>query len=123
MKIVGGSFGIGGSAWLDFKAQRLVLRGARQAAYGPGDIRSMNARLEKERKFAVLTCLVGAVLLSGLLMLVVGPLGIVGGVALAVVGSFYTKKRHLVDLEFADGASVCLQVAAYDVDLLARFRG
>ena len=49
MKIVGGSFGVGGSAFIS-RDGMLVVEGIKKAAYARRDVRSAVSRIEKEKK-------------------------------------------------------------------------
>lgn len=108
MKIVGGSYGTTGSAYISLD-NCLVLEATPKKVYRPGSAAKAAARIEKSKKFGCFGFVVGAVLISALLSLFLGIFGIVIGLIVAVAGSFYTQKDDYVEIEFKDGKTVSLQ--------------
>lgn len=121
MKIVGGSFGLKGSAFIS--GGTLAIDASIKADYRPQQVQSVVAQEIKEKSFGFLGAIVGSVLLGALLSLMIGPLGFLIGVALAIAGSFYTSKRNVVSVAFIDGTTVILECTPRAVDKLVRFRG
>lgn len=121
MKIAGGSFGLKGSAFIS--RDRLFIEGSRNAEYGPADMRSLSARTETEKKFGLIGCAVGALLLGGLGMVFLGLFGAILGVVFAVAGSFYSTKKNLADVTFEDGSTLILECTGRAMDKLVRFSG
>jgi len=121
MKIVGGSFGLKGSAF--FSRDKLCIEGSRKAEYGPADVRSVAARSETEKKFGLIGCAVGALLLGGLGLFFLGLFGAILGIVFAVAGSFYSTKKNLADVTFEDGSTLILECTGRAMDKLVRFSG
>ena len=121
MKIIGGSFGLKGTAYIH-GTNGLAIVGAREAIYQADAIQSIAARIERERKFGILGCVVGMVLLSILLGMLLSVLGVVIAIVLAVAGSFYSEKRHIVDIGFTDGNTVSLECSKGAANRLAALR-
>lgn len=120
MKIVGGSFGLKGSAFIS--GNTLVIEADRKADYPSSQFKSVDADEVSTKAFGLLGALVGAVVLSIVLSMVIGPLGVVAGVGLAIAGSFYTSKRNLVSVEFLDGFRVVLECTPRAVSKLFKLR-
>lgn len=108
MKIVGGSFGLKGSAHLS-RDNCLVVEGSARAIYPKGSAQNAYARSDKDKKFGCAGFVIGAVILSAILGLLFNIVGIIIGVVLAAAGSFYTLKHDFVDLEFKDGKKISLE--------------
>lgn len=121
MKIVGGSFGLKGSAFLS--GDTLAIQATKNADYHRDQVQSVDAQQVKEKSFGWLGAIVGALLLGALISLFAGPLGFLIGAAFAIAGSFYTNKRNVVSVAFADGSTVILECTPRAVDKLVRFKG
>jgi len=52
MKILGGNFGVKGSAFIS-RDQKLVVEGALKGIYSPEEIKSVVASVTKEKKFGI----------------------------------------------------------------------
>lgn len=63
MKIIGGNFGVKGSAFIS-RDKKLVIEGAQKAIYSPQQVLSVSANVTKEKKFGILGFIVGAIVLS-----------------------------------------------------------
>lgn len=48
--------------------------------------------------------------------------GAIAGIVVAIAGSFYTQKRNLAELAFADGSTLILECTPRAIDKLVRFR-
>ena len=70
MKIIAGTFGIKGSAFLS--RGRLYIESSKKAAYLPKDVATLEIDQVADKGFSVGRALVGAALLGLLLMLVAG---------------------------------------------------
>lgn len=119
MKIVGGSFGLSGKALL--ADQTLQVRSDRRRDYVGSDVKTVSVSQQSEGKFGFIGALIGAVLFGYLASLVLGFLGWVIGVAFAIAGSFYKKKRCIADLEFTDGMKLTLTPNDYEAKRLIEF--
>lgn len=119
MKIVGGQFGVSGSASLNEKD--LTIKGAKRGVYTCDQVRAVNTEVVKEKKFGITGFILGAIVLGVLFAALFGFLGAIIGIALSVVGSFYSKKHHFADVQFADGMSVRLQCSGYSANELVMF--
>lgn len=121
MKIIGGSFGLKGSAFISGKT--LAIEADRKADYAAHQLKSVEASQVSSKAFGLLGALVGAVILGALLSMVLGPLGILAGIGLAIAGSFYTTTRNLVSVEFVDGSRVVLECTPRAVTKLFKLKG
>lgn len=121
MKIVGGSFGLTGSAFIS--GGTLTIDADRKADYAANQLKSVVAEQQSSKAFGFIGALVGAVLLSVIFSMMLGPLGVLAGVCLAIAGSFYTTTRNLVSVEFIDGCSVVLECTPRAVTKLVRLKG
>jgi hypothetical protein len=59
MKILGGNFGVNGSALIS-RDKKLVIEGASKGIYGADQVLSVSANVSKEKKFGILGFLVAA---------------------------------------------------------------
>lgn len=121
MKVVGGTFGTSGSAFIG-AGNTLVVQGAKERRFAGSDITALNARVEKEKKFGCFSFIVGAVIFSLLFGLVLGPLGVIIGLVLAGFGSFYANKTNVVELSFSSGESVTLECTSRQVKKLVNLK-
>lgn len=117
MKIVGGSYGVNGSAYIS-RDQCLVVEGSARKVYPKGSATSASARSDKNNKFGCMGFAIGAVLLSIMLGAFLNLLGVVIGIAVAAAGSFYTLKNDFVDIEFNDGKKISLECSPNGVKKL-----
>ncbi|MBV2207421.1 MAG: hypothetical protein KUL87_18535 [Pseudomonas sp.] len=120
MKIVAGSFGVKGSAYIA-KNAILAVEGARNVDYRPRQIKSVEARVDADKRFGWGGAIVGGILLFALGMFFAGLFGALIGVILAVAGSFYSTKRNMAEVEFEDGARVTLECTPRAMDRLVKF--
>ena len=120
MKIVGGNFGVSGSAFIS-QDNMLVVEGAKHGVYSKDKIRSINASVVKEKKFGILGFLLGILILGAILGFFFGLLGVIAGVVIAIAGSFYTEKSNIVEIQFLDGSSVTLDCTPRGVKKLFAF--
>jgi hypothetical protein len=120
MKIIGGNFGIKGSAFLS-RDNKLVVEGAQRAVYSPDQVLSVSANVTKEKKFGILGFIAGAIILSIILGLILNVLGVVIALIIATAGSFYSEKSNIVEVRFADHKSVTLECTPRGVKKLVQF--
>jgi len=120
MKIVGGSFGVRGSAFV--AKGRLHIEGSTEAAYRPEELSKINTRVDAVRKFGVIGAIVGAVVLGAVGWALLAIFGAIIGVALAIAGSFYTRKKNIAEVTFEDGATLILECTPRAVDKLIQFK-
>jgi len=121
MKIVRGSFGNSGSAYIS-RDEMLVVEGATKGVFGRGDINSLIARTDKERKFGAIGFLIGALVLATILGILFGVIGAVIGIILAVAGSFYSQKSNIVEIVFSDDRRVELDCTPRGVKKLIQYK-
>lgn len=121
MKIVSGSFGIKGKARIVAGALRVT--GARSNMYSPANIAAISASVERERGFGLGGCLLGCLLFGGLGAAAFGVIGLAGGMLLSILGSFYSRKRNLVHIDFDDGQQLALECSGAGVKRLMAFAG
>ena len=120
MKVIGGNFGLKGGAFIS-RDKRLIIESDKKAQYGPEDITSLEASTHKEKKFSILSFLVGAVILSFLLGMFLNVIGVILGIVLAVLGSYYSDSDDIVDIGFNDGKRLKLQCTPRGVKKLFKF--
>ena len=120
MKIVGGNFGVKGSAFLS-RDNKLVVEGAQRAGYPPNEVLSVSANVTKEKKFGILGFIIGAVILSIILGLLLNIFGVIIALIIAISGSFYSDKSNIVEVRFSDNKSVTLDCTSRGVKELVQF--
>ena len=120
MKIIGGNFGVNGSAFLS-RDNKLVVEGAQRAVYSPNDVLSVTANVTKEKKFGILGFIVGAIILSIVLGLLLNILGVIIALTIAIAGSFYSEKSNIVEVRFNDNKSLTLECTPRGVKKLIQF--
>lgn len=120
MKIIGGNFGVKGSAFLS-RDNKIVLEGAQRGVYSREQIESVSASVTKEKKFGIIGFIVGAIILSVVLGLLLNVLGVIIGLVIAVAGSFYSEKTNRVEVKFRDNRSVTLECTPRGVRRLVQF--
>lgn len=116
MKVIGGSFGVTGSASIG--SGYLHIHAAQVVQIDLDDIASKEMRMLADKKFGVLGFFFGAIILSGILFYLLNVLGVVLAVIVAFMGSYYTKKSYIVDVAFKDGRKVSLQGSKRELDTL-----
>jgi len=121
MRIIGGSFGTRGKIQIGSHGVRI--NASREALYPPGTLASVSTRQEKERHFGCLSFLVGLLLFGTLASLLLGPIGFLAALVLCIVGSFYSKTRYLVDMQFKDGHQLTLETTQRQADQLVQLQG
>ncbi|WEJ62179.1 hypothetical protein [Thiomicrorhabdus lithotrophica] len=122
MKIIGGTFGTSGSAYFSSDGY-LVVDGAKMENYQPGDLSLIDARVDSEKRWSVLSLLGGLLLITPLLTLFFNLVGFIVGLVLTFVFSKYTSKVDLVDIAFKDGNKVSLDCTPRQVKKLVAFKG
>lgn len=121
MKIVGGTFGTSGGAYLSNDGY-LVIKGAKSINYRPGELVSLVAEQKVESKTSVLSILFGVVI-TIVLTVFFSLIGLVVGLLLTYFGSRYKSKDDVVNLEFTDGERVVLECTPRQVKKLVQFKG
>ena len=119
MKIIGGSFGLKGHAFV--ARDIFAIEGSTKQDYRADEIVSVNARIEKSRKFGVLGFIIGALLFTVLGSLLLGLLGAVIGFAISIAGSFYSNTTNIVDIEFRDGKKLSAEGSPRAIEKITRF--
>lgn len=119
MKIIGGSFGASGKA--RFSGKYLEVLGTKKADYKGADVSSVSVRQEKERHFGLIGAIIGAVILGFIGTMVFGIIGMIAGLAFAIMGSFYKTRRHFADVEFKDGLKLTLEPSEHEAKKLIKF--
>ncbi|WP_444893423.1 hypothetical protein ACJJIE_02490 [Microbulbifer sp. TRSA001] len=122
MKIISGSFGVEGSAYIS-RDNYLVVEGASKVIYSPDKIKSVSSQKVKEKKFGLFGFLLGAIILSIVLGMIVGFIGVGIAVVLAYLGSFYSDSKNNVEVKFLDEKSVVLECSPGGVKKLTQFAG
>lgn len=120
MKIVGGNFGVKGSAFLS-RDNKLVVEGVQRAIYSPKEVLSVSANVTKEKKFGILGFIVGAIILGIILGFLLNLLGVIIALVIAIAGSFYSEKSNIVEVRFSDNKSVTLECTPRGVKKLVQF--
>ncbi len=120
MKIIGGNFGVKGSAFIS-RDKKLVIEGAQKGVYSPEQIASVSANVTKEKKFGVIGFILGAIILSIILGMLLNVLGVVIAIVIAVAGSFYSEKSNIVEVQFKDNKAVSLECTPRGVKKLVQF--
>lgn len=119
MKITGGSFGLKGGAYIS-RDNMLVIEGANKSVYSPDQIKSVSANKEKEKKFSILSFLIGAIILGVLFGIFLNVLGVIIGVIIAIFGSYYSSSQNIVDIHFSDSKEVKLNCTPRSVKKLIK---
>lgn len=121
MKIIAGSFGVAGDAFIS-KDRKLVVEGAKKKIYSFGQIQSVNTNIEKERKFAVVGFILGIVIFVPLVLVFFGGIGAMIMLLILFLGAFYSDKNNIVDVCFSDGESIKLSCTNRMVKNLIQFK-
>jgi hypothetical protein len=119
MKIIGGNFGTSGHVAVT-EDGTVKIKSSRSKDYSRLEIATVSAETTKDRKFGVIGAILGAILFSVLLAPFLGVLGVIIALAVAVLGSFYSKKKHTGQIQFKDGQAVTLDLDSWQVDRLYR---
>lgn len=119
MKIIGGNFGVNGSAFIN-RENKLVIEGTKKGAYSPEQILSVTANVTKEKKFGIFGFIVGAIILSIILGMLLNVLGVVIALVIATAGSFYSEKNNIVEVQFNDNKAVNLECTPRGVKKLVQ---
>ncbi|WP_445360402.1 hypothetical protein ACJJIL_17860 [Microbulbifer sp. EKSA005] len=131
MKIISGSFGVEGSAYIS-RDNYLVVEGASKVIYSPDKIKSVSSQKVKEKKFSLFRFLLAAAVLCIILWVFLGFIGLLVftsffGIAIAVVlaclVSFYSVSKNNVEVKFLDEKSVVLECSPGGVKKLTQFAG
>ncbi|MCQ4323158.1 hypothetical protein [Stutzerimonas stutzeri] len=117
MKILGGNFGVSGSAFIS-RDQKLVIEGASKCIYIPEEISSVSANVSKEKKFGIFGFLVGAIILSIVLGMFLNVAGVLLAIVIAIAGSFYSESKNVVEVKFKDDRAVTLECTPRSVKKL-----
>lgn len=118
MKIVGGSYGLKGSAHI--VGSTLIVNGTKKAECPSSSFKSVKARQDSDKKFGIVGAIIGSFIFGWVGLYLSGFLGAVVGVAISIAGSFYSVKKRFVDIELVSGESVTLQCSSGEVDSLLR---
>jgi len=121
VKIIAGTFGVKGSAFLS--GGKLHIESSKKAAYRPSDIESLDIDQITDKGFSVGRALVGAALLGLLLMLVAGVLGLMAGLLIGALGGFAAEKHTAAAMSFSDGNKVRVLCTSRAVNKLVGFKG
>lgn len=127
LRIVGGSFGVGGQVHVDY-AKKTV-----QVVSGPGlggvyereQVSGVDIAQTEQRKFSVFSLILGLIVITPLAAVVAALffglwfVGFVVGLLLTVVGSFHTEKKSLATFQFVDGKQVRVGGPHHEVNQLA----
>lgn len=122
MKIVGGSFGVKGSAFIS-RDKKLVIEAVKPVNYSREQISRINTTQVKEKRFGAFGFIIGAILLAIILGVLFGVIGAIVGVVAAVFGSFYSDSKNIVELFFVDQNQVTLECTPRAVNKLVTFAG
>lgn len=117
MKILGGNFGLSGSAFIS-RDQKLVIEGASKCIYIPEEISSVSVNVSKEKKFGIFGFLVGAIILSIVLGMFLNVVGVLIAIVIAIAGSFYSESKNVVEVKFKDDRAVTLECTPRSVKKL-----
>jgi len=121
MKIIAGTFGLKGSAFIG--AGKLHVESSKKASYQPAQIASVEAGEVVDKGFSFGRALMGAVILGSLLTLVAGPIGLLAGLLIGALGGFASEKHNAAEVAFIDGNKVRLLCTDRALNKLIRFKG
>ena len=111
MKIIGGNFGVKGSARIS-QANELVINGTPDATYAKEQVSAVSGHVNKETKFGILGFLLGFIILAVMLGLLFNVIGVVIALVLAIAGSFYSVKKNIIEIQFSDNKAITLECSA-----------
>jgi len=118
MKIIGGSFGIKGSAFV--AGSKLIIESSQKASYGSDQIADVIGRSESARGFGFIGAIIGSAMLGVLGAMLAGPLGLVIGIFIAIAGSFYSSKRLIAEVRMKDGKALTVECTGRAMDKLVK---
>ena len=121
MKVIGGSLGTTGEAVIG--GQRLFIKvpsGKRK--YNADEIALMNAEVVKKKEFSAGSFVLGAIILGGLGLVVLGPIGAAVGLLLSVLGSWRKSSDQIAHVEFSDGERITLSCTPRAIKKLFKLR-
>lgn len=121
MKIISGTFGVKGDAFIS-KDRRLVVNAAKKAIYSNNQITSINTNVEKEKKFAVVGFVLGFIIFVPIIGFIFGPIGALVMLIILVVLGFYNDEKNIVDVCFSDGESIKLNCTNRMIKNLIQFK-
>lgn len=119
MKIIGGTFGLGGSAYFSSDGY-LVVDGAKRVVYKPSEVLSVVATQDIERRFSFFSMLIGLVV-TAFLTFFFSVFGFFLGVLITVFGSRYKTVDNIVTVDF-EGNQVVLNSTPKQVKKLVQFK-
>ena len=122
MRVIGGTFGVSGDAFINRQGE-LVIQAVKEVRFTGVQIKSLVARVEKEKKFGCFSFIIGAVILSLVLGLLLSIVGVVIGIILAAAMSFYSNSKNLVEVTFSTGDAVTLECTPRQVKKLVILKG
>ena len=114
MKIVGGTFGTRGYAWLR-KDQSLDIKSDRKRVYPQESVRRVEARTESQKNFGCFSFIFGAIIFGAIFGFLIPGIGIIIGLVIAVALSFYTTKKQIVEITLGDDEKVVVECAGWQV--------
>lgn len=125
MDILSGSFGVGGTAYIS-KKNEFVIKGATDASYSFDDISSTSAETVKEKKFSVVSFLLGVIFLGAVLGLILFSflgilgfiIGIIAGAAISSLGSSHSKSSNVCKITFNDEKFISVKCSKSQVKQL-----
>lgn len=118
MQIVGGSFGVSGSAKIN--EHGLMVDGVKPVLIRKHEIQAVNTSRNQSREFGVLAFLFWGVLFGLLGWWLLGALGAVVGVIAAVALSFSKKTVIRASVSMTEGRSLELEGWHYEIQKLAK---
>lgn len=121
MKIIAGTFGLKGSAFIG--GGKLHVESSKKASYHPGQLVSVEAGEVVSKGFSLGRAMFGVVVLGLLLSLIAGPIGLLAGVLLGSLGGFASEKQNAAEVAFEDGNKVRLLCTDRALNKLIRFKG
>ena len=119
MKIIGGSFGVSGSA--SITGEDVQIKGSITVRKSIKDIDRVIARAHQERKFGLVGFVLGSLFLGFIGLVLAGPIGVLIGIVLTIAGSFYSEKFGIADIEFKGGDKITLQGSVREINNLTGF--
>lgn len=108
-KIVGGDFGTKGKVAITGKT--LAISGMKKASYTLDRIERVSTSERKERHFSALSALVGAILLGAILGMFFSFIGAVVGIAIGLIGSFYSTTETVADIHLPENLTVSVSAS------------